>query len=161
VQREIAGINKEVPLLRPQSLRSLLNDNLVAKPRFMTAIMASFAVLGLALVSIGVYSVLSYSVSQRTREIGVRMALGAEAGEVRKIVIISSLKWVVFGIVIGVPVTIALVKAFQGRIWAIKSSDPLTLIAVSTVLIAVGLVATYLPARRASNVDPIVALRYE
>jgi putative ABC transport system permease protein len=161
VQRELAMLDKDLSLIRPQSLRDRLNDYRFAKPRFMTLLTAVFAALGLTLVSIGIYSVLSYSVSQRTQEIGVRMALGAQAGDVRRMVVVASLRWVTVGIAIGVPVAIALVKLFRGRIWAVKSPDPLILAAAGTLVIAVGLIASYLPARRATKVDPMVALRYE
>jgi putative ABC transport system permease protein len=161
VRHEVVGINHDLPLSTSQPLMDLLNRFQLAQPRFMTTIMAAFATLGLLLVSIGVYSVLSYSVAQRTQEIGVRMALGAQATQVGWMVVLASLKWVALGIAIGVPASVGLVKLLQGRIWALKSSDPLTLAAVAAVLIAVGLVASCLPARRATKVDPIVALRYE
>ena len=121
----------------------------------------AFAALGLTLVSVGVYSVLSYAVSRRTHEIGVRMALGAEATDVRTMVLKSGLRWLLVGIGIGVPASIALARILQNRIWGIKSADPLTLAAVSLLLTAVGLAACYIPARRATKVDPMVALRYE
>ena len=89
------------------------------------------------------------------------MALGAQATDVRRMVMIAGLGWLLVGIGIGIPVSIALTKVLQNRIWGIKSTDPLTLLAVSIVLTAVGLAACYFPARRATKVDPMVALRYE
>jgi predicted permease len=131
------------------------------EPRFVMGIVLGLALLGTLLVCIGVYSVLSYGVSQRTNEIGVRMALGAQVADVRRMVMAWGLRWLAIGIVIGVPASIALEKILQNRIWGIKSADPLTLVAVSLVLTLVGLAACYIPARRASKVDPMVALRYE
>ena len=131
------------------------------EPQFLLGMLIGFAVLGMSLVNIGVYGVLSYSVSQRTHEIGIRMALGADATDVRRMVMKSGLRWLAAGIGIGVPASIALAKVLQNRIWGIKSADPLTLIVVSLVLTAVGLAACYIPARRATKVDPMVALRYE
>jgi ABC-type antimicrobial peptide transport system permease subunit len=110
---------------------------------------------------VGVYSVLSYAVSRRTQEIGIRMALGAQATDVRRMVMMSGLRWLAVGIGIGVPASIALAKILQNRIWGIKSADPLTLAVVAVLLTAVGLAACYIPARRATKVDPMVALRYE
>jgi putative ABC transport system permease protein len=121
----------------------------------------AFASLGLVLVSVGVYGVLAYHASQRTHEIGIRMALGAQAAEVRWLVLKAGLRSLLMGIGIGVPVSIALARILQNRIWGIKSADPLTLVAVSLVLTAVGLAACYIPARRATKVDPMVALRFE
>jgi len=132
-----------------------------SQPRFVMTISMAFASLGLVLVSIGVYSVLSYAVSRRTREIGIRMALGAQPIDVRRMVMIAGLRWLVIGIGIGVPVSVALSKILKSRIWGIESADPLTLVAVSSLLTAVGLAACYVPARRATKVDPLVALRYE
>jgi putative ABC transport system permease protein len=131
------------------------------QPRFVTGLLVGFALLGMVLACIGVYGVLSYAVSQRTQEIGVRMALGAQVADVRRMVLKTGLRWLLIGIGIGIPASIALEKILQNRIWGIKSADPLTLAAVSLVLIAVGLAACYFPARRASKVDPMVALRYE
>jgi putative ABC transport system permease protein len=130
-------------------------------PRLLTALFLTFACLGLILVSVGVFGVLSYAVSQRTHEIGIRMALGAEATDVRRMVMVAGLRWVGIGIGIGVLVSVALAKILQNRIWGIKSADALTLIAVSLLMIGVGLAACYFPARRATKVDPMVALRDE
>jgi len=121
----------------------------------------AFGSLGLVLVSVGVYSVLSYAVSRRTQEIGIRMALGAQATDVRRMVMMAGVWWLALGIGIGIPASIALGKILQNRIWGTRSADPLTLIAVSLVLTVVGLAACYFPARRATKVDPMVALRYE
>ncbi|HXH48543.1 MAG TPA: FtsX-like permease family protein, partial [Terriglobia bacterium] len=124
-------------------------------------VLIGFALLGMMLVCIGVYGVLSYAVSQRTQEFGVRMALGARASDVRRMVMLWGLRWLAIGIGIGVPASIGLEKVLRNRVWGITSVDPLTLVAVSLVLTAVGLAACYFPARRAAKVDPMVALRYE
>ena len=165
IRRELASVNKN--LILPGEgfvLRESLNEIWFTVPRFVMSMLTAFASLGLALACTGVYGVLSYSVSRRVHEIGIRMALGAEATDVRRMVVMSGLRWLLTGIVIGVPVSIGLVKILQNRIWGIKSDDPLTpltLIVVSLLLTVVGLGACYFPARRAAKVDPMVALRYE
>jgi putative ABC transport system permease protein len=161
VRREVAAIDKEVPVGYSASMQYQLNLEWYTEPRFVMGMLAGFALLGMVLVCIGVYGVLSYAVSQRTQEFGIRMALGAQAADVRRMVLQWGLRWLAIGIGIGVPVSIALERILRNRIWGITSADPLTLIAVCLVLTAVGLAACYFPARRASKVDPIVALRYE
>jgi putative ABC transport system permease protein len=160
LRREVASMDKELPL-EGQPLESILDQNWFTEPRFVMTLMSVFAALGLALVLIGVYSVLSYSITRRTHEIGVRMALGAEAGDVRRMMLKSGLRWLLVGIGVGVPASIGLTKILQNRIWGLKAADPLTLVVVSLALTAVGLAACYFPARRATKVDPMVALRYE
>jgi len=160
VRREVAAIDKELPL-EGEPLRDILNRNYYTSPRFVLTLMSVFASLGLALVLTGVYSVLSYSVTRRTREIGVRMALGAGAADVRRMVLKSGLRWLLVGIGLGVPASIALARIVQNRIWGIKSVDPLTLVAVAVLLTLVGLAACYFPAWCATKVDPMEALRYE
>jgi putative ABC transport system permease protein len=160
VRLQLATLDKELPL-EGRSLAEILNESWFVNPRFELILMSIFASLGLTLVLIGVYSVLSYSVTRRTHEIGVRMALGAGATDVRRMLLKSGLRWLLVGIGLGVPASIALAKILQNRIWGIKSADPLTLVAVSLLLTLVGLAACYIPARRATKVDPMVALRYE
>ena len=109
----------------------------------------AFACLGLILVSVGVFGVLSYAVSQQTHEIGVRMALGAHPVDVRRMVMIAGLRWLALGIGIGVSVSVALANILRNRIWGVESADPLTL------------VACLIPSYRAAKVDPMVALRHE
>ncbi len=159
IRHELAAMDKELPIEINTARDDL--EGWYTEPRFVTGMLVGFAALGMTLVCIGVYSVLSYSVSQRTHEIGVRMALGAQAAEVRSFVLRGGLRWLLVGISIGVPASIALAKILQNRIWGIKTADPLTLVAVLLVLTAVGLAACYIPARRATKVDPMVALRYE
>jgi putative ABC transport system permease protein len=160
VRETYAAIDKELPV-HPHVLRDIIKGTWFTEPQFVMTMLVAFASLGLTLVCIGVYSVLSYSVSQRTNEIGIRMALGAQVSEVRRMVMMSGLRWLAVGIGIGVLASIALAKILQNRIWGIKSADPLTLVAVSLLLTLVGLAACYFPARRATKVDPMVALRYE
>ena len=162
VQQIIWSMDKELFVNRdPGIMKHNITQIYFSRPRFVTTMSVAFACLGLVLVSIGVYSVLSYAVSRRTHEIGIRMALGAEAADVRRMVIMSGLRWLAIGIGIGVPASIALARALQNRIWGIKSADPLTLIGVSLLMTGIGLAACYFPALRATKVDPIVALRYE
>jgi predicted permease len=159
IRREFAALDKELPV----DVAPIRNDLKLwyEEPRFVLGMLAGFALLGTALVCIGVYGVLSYAVSQRTQEFGIRMALGAQAADVRRMVMTWGLRWLAVGIGVGVPASIALEKILQNRIWGIKSADPVTFIAVSLILIGVALLACYIPARRAAKVDPMVALRYE
>jgi putative ABC transport system permease protein len=160
MRRAVAALDKELPV-DGEPLADILNQNWFADPQFELILMSIFATLGLALVLIGVYSVLSYSVTERTREIGVRMALGAGAGEVRRMVLKSGLRWLLLGIGVGGLASIALAKVLANRIWGLRAADPLTLAAVAVLLTLVGVAACYFPARRATKVDPMVALRYE
>jgi putative ABC transport system permease protein len=161
LRKVVADLDKELPVLNIVMLRDRLGKIWYSEPRFVLTMLGTFASLGLMLVSIGIYGVLSYSVSQRTHEIGVRMALGAQPNKVRWLVLNAGLRLLLMGISIGVPASIALARILQNRIWGIKTADPLTLGAVVLVLAAVGLAAAYLPARRATQVDPMVALRFE
>ena len=117
--------------------------------------------MGLILASVGIYGVVSYSVSQRTHEIGLRMALGSERGDVLKIVVGQGLRSVLIGTGIGVAASLALTRLLGSMLFGVKPADPLTFVTVSLVLLVVAWLACYIPARRATKVDPMVALRYE
>jgi putative ABC transport system permease protein len=156
----MAALDKELPIGWARPMQEVMGI-WYAEPRFFTTMLVAFASLGLVLVSVGVYGVLSYAVSQRTQEIGVRMALGAQAADMRRMVLKRGLRWLAVGIGIGIPASVGLAKVLQNKIWGIKSADPLTLVGVSLVLTAVGFAACYIPARRATKVDPLVALPHE
>jgi ABC-type antimicrobial peptide transport system permease subunit len=123
--------------------------------------MIIFASVGLILVTIGVYSVLAYTTAQRTQEIGIRMALGAERSDVLVMVIRMGLRLVAIGVGLGLLASIALAKIIATQLWGVSPYDPWTLTCVPVVLLVTGLVACWLPARRAARVDPLVALRHE
>ena len=120
-----------------------------------------FSLLATALASIGLYGIMAYSVARRTHDIGIRMALGAERADVLRLVLRQALVLVAIGIAAGVPMTLALVRVLSSVLYRLTPSDPLTISAAALLMFAVAAVASYLPARRASLVDPIVALHYE
>ena len=125
------------------------------------ALMSVFAGLALALVAVGIYGVLSYSVRQRTHEIGIRLAMGAQRNNVLRLIVGQGLKLTFVGLGIGVAGTLALTRYLSSQLYGIKPDDPLTYVAVSLLLLAVALLSAYIPARRATKVDPMVALRHE
>jgi putative ABC transport system permease protein len=133
----------------------------VAERRFTTFLLALFAGLALVLACVGLYGVIAYSVTQRTQEIGIRMALGAQAGDVLRMILNQSLKLTLIGIVLGTFASVALTRFIASLLFNVKPTDPVTLVSVSLVLASVAIVASYIPARRAARVNPIVALRYE
>ena len=130
-------------------------------PRFDLIATGLFAGLGLLLVVAGIFSVMEYTVSLKTHEIGIRMALGAGKRDVVNMVIRQGLKRVLIGVPLGIAGALALTRFLAGMLYRVKPSDPATLVAVSLLLTAIALLACYVPARRAMRVDPIVALRHE
>jgi ABC-type antimicrobial peptide transport system permease subunit len=120
-----------------------------------------FAGVAMTLGAVGIYGVISYTVSQRTREIGIRQALGAQSGDVMRLVVGKGLKLALAGVAIGIAGAIALTRVMESLLFNVSATDPLTFMAVSAILIIVALGACFVPARRATKVDPIRALRYE
>jgi len=133
----------------------------VAQPRFASQILGLFAVLALLLAAVGLYGLIAYTVTQRTHEIGIRMALGAQPRDVLKLVLGQGLKLALTGAAIGIAGALALTRLIQGLLFQVSPTDPVTFISVTALLTIVALAASYLPARRAMRVDPMVALRYE
>ena len=133
----------------------------IASHRFLMILLAAFAALAVILASVGIYGVVSYVVGQRTHEIGVRMALGAQRTDVLRLILGGGARLVVTGIAIGVLGAIALTRVMAAQLFMVSASDPLTFVAVSLLLVFIALMACYVPARRAANVEPTVALRYE
>jgi ABC-type antimicrobial peptide transport system permease subunit len=133
----------------------------MTQERLLAQLCAFFGALALLLASVGLYGVLSYSIARRTNEIGIRMALGAQRRTVLGMVLRETLVVVAVGIAIGVPVAFALTRLVSSKLYGLKATDPLTITVASLVLAAVAMLAGYLPARRASRVDPLIALRYE
>src|SRR5262252_5946361 len=133
----------------------------IASHRFLMILLAAFAALAVVLASVGIYGVVSYVVGQRTHEIGVRMALGAHRTDVLRLILGGGARLVLTGIVIGVLGAMALTRVMATQLFMVSASDPLTFVAVSLILVFIALMACYVPARRAANVDPTLALRYE
>ncbi|MFY9803802.1 MAG: ABC transporter permease [Candidatus Acidiferrales bacterium] len=156
----VASLNPDVPITEVKSMGSFLSDA-VSTPRSTTALFVAFAGLALALGVTGIYGVLSYFVAQRTREIGIRVALGAQRSNVLGLVLLEGAKMSGLGIVIGIAAALALTRLMQSLLYGVGTSDPLTFLGVVVVIAVVTLLACYIPARRAMGVDPMVALRYE
>jgi putative ABC transport system permease protein len=161
MQREIWATDKDVAVTLTGTLEGFINQNSYAQPRFGFVLISVFAALGLILVSIGVYSVIAYTTARRTHEIGIRMALGAGGGDVQGLVIRTGLRLVVGGIVLGLLASIAVSRVLASELTGISPRDPLTFTVVPLLLLAIGLVACWIPARRATRVSPVTALRYE
>jgi ABC-type antimicrobial peptide transport system permease subunit len=138
-----------------------LLDVTAGQHRFLTLLMSLFAGLALLLAAVGIYGVMSYGVSQRTHEIGIRMVLGAQAGDVLKMIVGGGMKLCLFGIVLGLGLAVAGGQVLANMLYGIEPLDPPTLIGVSIVLAVTGFLACYIPARRALKVHPMEALRYE
>jgi putative ABC transport system permease protein len=160
VEREIHSIEKDLPVFSIRSMDQLLGNSL-AERRLTLTLLVSFAALALLLAAVGVYGVVSHSVRQRTHELGVRMALGAQAGDVLKLIITHGLKLTLIGVVIGLLAAFALTRLMRALLFGVVPADPLTFTVAAVVLPLVALVACWIPARRATKVDPLVALRCE
>jgi len=153
-------VDSDLPLAQVKTMEQVLLDS-VTDWRFRTILLALFGGLAMFIAAIGIYGVISYSVAQRTHEIGIRMALGARREEVLKLVVGQGLKLALIGVAIGIAGALALTRLLSSLLYGVKPTDPPTFIAVSLILTAVALAACYIPAHRATKVDPMVALRYE
>ncbi|HKC70233.1 MAG TPA: FtsX-like permease family protein, partial [Terriglobales bacterium] len=160
IRRAIASVDPELPIAKVQTLNAVVSDSL-AQPRFSLLLMAVFGGLALLLAAIGLYGVISYSVARRTQEIGIRMALGASRRRVFAMVVGQGGKMAGLGIVLGVAAALGVTRMMASFLYGVKPTDGLTLAVVCILLAGVALLACYLPARRATKVDPMVALRYE
>jgi putative ABC transport system permease protein len=161
VEHEIWATDRNVALTLTGTLEGYISQFSFAGPRFGFFLMTIFGAIGLVLVTIGVYSVLAYTTTRRTQEIGIRMALGAEGADVQGMVIRMGLRLVGIGVVLGLIASVALGRVIATQLWGVSAYDPWTLMSVPMVLLLTGLLACWLPARRASRLDPLIALRYE
>lgn len=160
VGRTIQSMDGELPVFGVKTMDEYLASS-VAAPRFNTTLLSVFAAVALVLTIVGLYGVMSYSVAQRTSEIGIRMALGAQTSDVMKMVIRQGLRMIVIGLSIGLLVAFALMRIMASLLFGVTAKDPFTFAVVAALLMLVALLACYLPARRATKVDPLIALKYE
>jgi putative ABC transport system permease protein len=160
VQQEMAQMDTNLPLYDVKTFNQYLGHGL-AQPRFLTLLLGIFAALALALAAVGLYGLVSYSVSQRAHEIGIRIALGAEKHDVLRLVVGQGFKLTILGVAIGIAGSFVLTRFLSSLLYGVKPTDLVTFTAVTFILVVVALLASYIPARRAMKVDPIVALRYD
>ena len=160
VRESVAALDSLVPTGQIRSMDQVLSRSLALRS-FMMQLLSIFGALALVLASVGLYGVISFAVSQRTREIGVRMALGARPADVLRLILTEGLKLVLVGVILGVSAALFLTKLLEGMVYGVSMRDPLIFLVVNVLLVGVSLAACYIPARRAMRVDPIVALRYE
>ena len=153
-------MNGENVLYDAKSLEEVVGDSMAAR-RFTMVLLSVFAALALLLSSIGIYGVISYVVSQRTNEIGIRIALGAQQRDVLRLMLGEGMKMALIGVAIGIAVALGLTHLMVNILFGVSATDPLTFLGVATLLVLVALTACWIPARRATKVDPLVALRYE
>jgi putative ABC transport system permease protein len=160
VQRIVAAMDKDIPVTQVRTMNELMFSEL-AQPRFATVLLSTFSGLAIVLTIVGLYGVMTYAVSRRTREIGVRMALGAQRGTVLKLVLRDASILLAIGIVIGTAAALASASVLQSMLYGTASRNPVVLVEVCIAVAVAGLLAAYIPAFRAAKVDPMVALRYE
>jgi len=159
---ELTGsqVDPLIPVGSTRSMEQVLSRSLALR-NFMRMLLSSFAILALLLAAIGIYGVISYAVSQRTREIGVRMALGATPSGMLSLILAESLQLIFFGVLFGVAAAFGLTRMLASMLYGVTSTDPLIFVSVTLLLIVIALAACLIPARRAMRIDPMVALRHE
>jgi predicted lysophospholipase L1 biosynthesis ABC-type transport system permease subunit len=161
VRKEAYALEPVLRLSVRTMAERIAKDGHVNETRAASELTALLGGLALLLAALGIYGVMAWSVAQRTREIGIRMALGAETGAVLKLVLKQGMKLVVLGIIIGVPAALAVTQVMKSLLFGLSSIDPATYVAVTLLLAAAAFLACWIPARRAAKVDPMIALRYE
>jgi putative ABC transport system permease protein len=160
VQREVLALDADQPVYLIRTMEEFLGNS-IARRKFSMFLLAVFAGIALLLAAVGIYGVISYAVTQRSHEMGIRIALGASRGSVLKLVLGQSLVLTVAGVVLGIAGSLALTRLISALLFDVKPNDLATYALVPAFLLAVALLASFIPARRATKVDPIVVLRYE
>jgi putative ABC transport system permease protein len=156
----LAQLDPNLPIYETRTMDSVFAAAL-AQPRFSTTVLGLFAAVALVLAAVGVYGVLAYSISRRTQEMAIRVALGAQRPDILRLVLGQGMKMAGIGAAIGLAGAFAVTRLLESQLYGVSTLDPLPFIATPLVLLAAAMLACYLPARRASRVDPIHALRYE
>jgi predicted permease len=160
VRSAVAAVNPDVPVCDLLSMKQRI-ANSVSRDRFNTLLLLGFSVLAVVLAAVGLYGVVAYSVTQRTREIGIRIALGARTADVLRLIVKQGMRLVLVGALLGLAGALALARLLKGLLFGISSADPLTFAIIPVCLAVVALLACWVPARRAARVNPVEALRYE
>jgi ABC-type antimicrobial peptide transport system permease subunit len=160
IREQVFAIDKGLPLYNIATMYQLVSNS-VAQPRLNLSLLAVFAGLALVLAAVGVYGVMAYAVTQRTQEFGIRMALGATSADVLRQVFVEGGRLAALGLGLGLVAAFALTRLMSSMLFGVKPSDPLTLGAAAALLAIVAFAACYIPARRATRVDPLAALRYQ
>ncbi|MBS1791375.1 MAG: ABC transporter permease [Acidobacteria bacterium] len=160
IRREVKAVDKDAPIYQVATMNQLVATT-TAQRRFTLLLVGIFAGLSLVMAGLGIYSVIAYSVTQRTHEIGIRLALGAQTRDVLQLVLRQGFKLTSFGLALGLIASLALTRLMENLLFGVSATDPMTIVMVAMLLLAVGLLACWLPARRATKVDPMIALRCE
>ena len=160
LREEVSAVDKDQPLSEIATMEQIF-AKAVAPQRFNLMLVSLFAALALALSTVGVYGVIAYSVTQRAQEMGVRLALGANSRDILRLIIGQAMRVSLLGVGLGLVAAVALTRVMSSLLFEVSATDPVVFVGLAVVLIAVTLVASYIPARRATKVDPLVALRYE
>jgi ABC-type antimicrobial peptide transport system permease subunit len=160
IRNVVQSQNSQNVVSGAQTLSEVIGDSL-ARQRFSMILLNSFAVVALLLASIGIYGVISYLVGQRTHELGIRLALGAQRGDVLRLILSHGLRMAVGGVALGLIAALALTRLLAEMLYGVSATDPATFAVIALVLTMVALVACFVPAWRATRIDPLVALRYE
>ena len=160
IRQEVLEVDKDQPIAHIQTMTDRISNS-VARPRYDATLLALFALVALVLAAVGIYGVISYSVSQRTHEIGIRMALGAQKSDVLNLVLRQGMSLIILGLAAGIAGALALTRVLSNLLYEVSATDPATFIVITLLLAGVGVAACFIPARRAMKVEPIVALRFE
>jgi putative ABC transport system permease protein len=161
IRTEVSAADPNVAIAEAGTIATRLEHYYFARPRFLLVTLCTFAVIALLLVAVGVFSVISYTVALQTHETGIRMALGAQQTEILRFVLKKGMRLILAGVLIGLFASYFLTRRLASQIWGVSTTDPSTFVAVAALALFVGVLACYIPARRATRVDPMIALRYE
>jgi putative ABC transport system permease protein len=160
VRRQIWEIDANLPVMDVMSMEQRLAET-VAPRRFQMLLFGAFATVALVIAMVGIYGVITYAVSRRTHEIGIRMALGAQASDVLRMVVWRGMRLALIGVSLGVAAALALTRVMKNLLFNVSATDPATFALIALLLVGVALIASYIPARRATKVDPLQALRHD
>jgi ABC-type antimicrobial peptide transport system permease subunit len=160
IQHEIQSVDSQLAASKIRTMAQVVSES-TARQNFNMLLLTIFAGLALLLAAIGIYGLMSYTVEQRTQELGIRMALGGDRNDMLKLVLRQGMLLAGIGVVIGLAASFGLNRLLANLLFGVKATDPVTYASVAAILVSVALLATYIPARRATKIDPVIALRYE